>query len=205
MDAARAHPKESPERFSRLVGSVRGAAAGPTLIVIGGMHGNERAGLSAAERILTRLAEDDAGLRGELVVFGGNLAALRMNVRYQVKDLNRQWSDAQIVALRRKRELDAEDREQLELLHAIEDAMARARGDVYLLDLHTTSAAGIPFVLFGDTLRQRRFGFSFPLPAILGLEEQVDGVLSGYFTQRGCIAAGIEGGQHDDPASFDNL
>src|SRR5690606_36651941 len=110
-------------------------------------------------------------------------------------------------ALRSKREdrLDAEDREQHELAARVEDAMRRARGDVCLVDLHTTSAAGLPFVLFGDTLRQRRFGFSFPLPVILGLEEQLDGVLSAYFTERGCISIGIEGGQHDDPASIDNL
>lgn len=198
---------ESEEPYVRDVGSLRGLRPGPTLIVIGGVHGNEPGGIAAARRILGRLAEDDAGLRGELVVFAGNVAALRAGRRYLVKDLNRQWSAAQLAALRSKREdrLDAEDREQLELAARVEDAMRRARGDVYLVDLHTTSAAGIPFVLFGDTLRQRRFGFSFPLPVILGLEEQLDGVLSAYFTERGCISIGIEGGQHDDPASIDNL
>jgi succinylglutamate desuccinylase len=206
MDASQSFAIES-ERFTRHVGSVRGRDPGPTLIVVGGIHGNEPAGLRAARRVLDRLERDDAGLRGEVLVLGGNLAALRLRRRYQVKDLNRQWSDERLAELRRTPAdaLDAEDREQLELLAAIEDAMARSRGPVHVLDLHTTSAAGFPFVLFGDTLRQRRFGFSFPLPVILGLEEQVDGVLSGYFTQRGCVAVSIEGGQHDDPASVDNL
>ena len=199
------HKSTRASRWGRVIGRARGEAPGPTLIVVGGIHGNEPAGLYAAERVLLRLAGDDAGLRGEIVVLSGNLAALRLARRYQVKDLNRQWTDARIVELRRKRDLDHEDREPLELLAAIEDAMAAARGDVHLLDLHTTSANGVPFVLFGDTLRQRRFGFSFPLPVILGLEEQVDGVLSGYFTLRGCVSVGIEGGQHDDPASVDNL
>ena len=31
---------------------------------------------------------------------------------------------------------------------AIDDAIARARGPLFLVDLHTTSAAGHPFVLF---------------------------------------------------------
>ncbi len=206
MGTTQSLPSESL-RLARHVGSVRGREAGPTLVVVGGIHGNEPAGLQAARRVLDRLERDDAGLRGELVVFSGNLAALRARRRYQVKDLNRQWSDVRLAELRRRpaSELDPEDREQLELLGVIEDAMARSRGPVHLMDLHTTSAAGIPFVLFGDTLRQRRFGFSFPLPVILGLEEQVDGVLSGYFTRRGCISVSIEGGQHDDPESIDNL
>ncbi len=206
MDPA-LRPSSDEEPIERSVGALRGAERGPTLIVVGGVHGNEPAGVIAARRVLKRLREDDAGLRGELVVYAGNVGALRAKRRYLAKDLNRVWSDDRLAALRRKPEgeLDPEDREQLELLGLVEDAMARARGDVHFMDLHTTSAKGIPFVLFGDTLRQRRFGFSFPLPVILGLEEQVDGVLSGYFTQRGCVSVGIEGGQHDDPASIDNL
>ena len=39
------------------------------------------------------------------------------------------------------------------------DHAAKARADqaVFFLDLHTTSAAGVPFALIGDTLAQRRF------------------------------------------------
>ncbi len=191
--------------IERHVGSVRGRDPGPTLIVVGGIHGNERGGIVAARRILSRLAEE--AVRGELVALAGNVAALSLGRRYQVKDLNRQWTDDHVVAVRRmsERELDAEDRELLDLLRSIEDAMARARGPVFLMDLHTTSAAGVPFALCGDTLSQRRFGFSFPLPIVLGLEEQLDGVLSAFFTERGCVSIAIEGGQHDDPASIDNL
>lgn len=189
------------ERFRREIGGLRGRAPGPTLIVVAGMHGNEPGGVFAAERVLASLTD----VRGELVVLAGNVAALRMGRRYQEKDLNRSWTDEALEQARRATRPGPEDREQLALLAAIEDAMARARGDVYLLDLHTTSAAGVPFALFGDTLRQRRFGFSFPLPIILGLEEQVDGVLSAFFSRRGCVAVAIEGGQHDDPASIDNL
>lgn len=184
---------------------MRGATPGPTLIVVAGIHGNEHAGVVAAARVAGELRAED--VRGELVLLRGNVGALSLRRRYQAKDLNRVWTDERVVALRRtpERDRDPEDREQLELLTAIEDAMARARGDVYLVDLHTTSAAGIPFALFGDTRRQRRFGLSFPLPLILGLEEQLDGVLSAFFSTRGCVAIAIEGGQHDDPASIANL
>ena len=79
------------------------------------------------------------------------------------------------------------------------------RGPAFLVDLHTTSAAGHPFVLFGDTIPQREFAITLPLPILLGLEEQVDGVLSEHMTRRGLVTLAVEGGQHDDPASIDHL
>lgn len=196
-----AHPVE------REIGRVVGDEPGPTLVAVAGIHGNERAGVHAARRVLDTLARRQGRIRGELVAFAGNMAAMRAGRRYLERDLNRVWTEEQFAAIAAKApsERDAEDREQLELLGAIETAIARARGQVYLVDLHTTSADGFPFVLFGDTLRQRHFVCTLPLPIVMGLEEQVDGVLSAYWTARGCVTCGVEGGQHDDPASVDNL
>jgi succinylglutamate desuccinylase len=196
-----------PTPAAREIGRICGASPGPTLIVVGGIHGNEPAGTTAARRVLSRLGRDDAGLRGEFVAFAGNLAALRLRKRYQSKDLNRVWTEARVRELRAEGSgsHDAEDIEQRELLDCLEAAIDRARGDVYFVDLHTSSAAGIPFAFCGDTLRQRKFARAFPLPIILGLEEQIDGTLSEYLTYRGCITLAVEGGQHDDPASVDHL
>jgi succinylglutamate desuccinylase len=194
-----------PER--REIGRVVGREPGATLIVIGGIHGNEPGGVFAAQRVIERLGRGDVGTRGELVAFAGNLAALRAAKRYFVKDLNRVWSEDAVraIATRPPEDDDAEDREQRELLAAIEAAIARARGPVYVADFHTTSAPGLPFVLFGDTLPQRRFATVFPLPVVIGLEEQLDGALSQYWTHRGCVTFAVEGGKHDDPASVDSL
>jgi predicted deacylase len=194
-----------PER--REIGRLVGRAAGPTLVVIGGMHGNEPGGAIAARQVLERLAREDVQVAGEVVAFAGNMAALRAGRRYHVKDLNRQWSDDRVRALAAQptADDDAEDREQRELLGAIESAMARARGPVYVADLHTTSAPGIPFLITGDTLAQRKLAVEFPLPIVLGLEEQLDGALSEYWTKRGCVTFAVEGGQHHDPASIDSL
>ncbi|GAB4202080.1 MAG: hypothetical protein OHK0013_14900 [Sandaracinaceae bacterium] len=191
----------------RVLGQVRGEEAGPTLIVVGGLHGNEPGGLRAAERVLASIADARLELRGELVALAGNVGALREGRRYRVKDLNRQWTNEKVEALRARDPAhdDAEDAEQRELLRHVEAAIGRARGDVYLVDLHTTSAAGHPFVLFGDTLPQRDFAIHLPLTIILGLEEQVDGVLSEHMTRRGLVTYAVEGGQHDDPRSVDNL
>lgn len=191
--------------IQREIGRIRGERSGPTVIAIGGIHGNETAGLVAGRRVLDRLAS--ASVRGELVVLGGNLEAMRQKVRYLGKDMNRLWVDARIDRLERTpvAELDSEDREQLDLLAAIRAAIAAARGPVFVVDLHTTSAAGVPFVIFGDTLPQRHFVTELPLPIIFGLEEQVDGVLSEYWTRHGCVTFTVEGGQHEDPGSIDNL
>lgn len=191
----------------REIGRIVGRAAGPTLVVIGGMHGNEPGGALAAKRVLERLSRDDVHVSGEVIALAGNLAGLRIGRRYQMKDLNRQWSDERVGALRAQPEGDddAEDREQRALLAAIETAIARARGPVYLADLHTTSAPGIPFVITGDTLAQRKLAVAFPLPVVLGLEEQLEGALSEYWTRRGCVTFAVEGGQHHDPASVDSL
>jgi hypothetical protein len=39
----------------------------------------------------------------------------------------------------------------------------------------------------------------------VGLEEQLDGALSEYWTRHGCVTFACEGGQHHDPSSVDNL
>ncbi len=203
-------PKSSAGTFvpeQREIGRLVGRAAGPTLVVIGGMHGNEPGGARAAKRVLERLSRSDVEVTGEVIALAGNLAGLRVGRRYQKKDLNRQWSDERVSVLRAQAEADddAEDREQRALLAVIEAAIARARGPVYVADLHTTSAPGIPFVITGDTLAQRKLAVAFPLPVVLGLEEQLDGALSEYWTRRGCVTFAVEGGQHQDPASIDSL
>lgn len=200
----------------REIGRLVGARRGATLIVMAGIHGNEHAGIHGARRVIERLSRGDVELRGELVVFAGNVGAIREGRRYLVRDLNRVWTEEKVNDLELRAAhvragaaeeiiLDAEDHEQLEILAAIRKVIARARGPVYLIDFHTTSAHGVPFALFGDTLEQRAFVSALPLPIIIGLEEQLDGVLSSYWTRRGFVTFAVEGGQHHDERSIDNL
>jgi succinylglutamate desuccinylase len=98
-----------------------------------------------------------------------------------------------------------EDHEQIELLGALDDAVADARGPVYVLDLHTTSGGGGAFTAAGDTLRNRAFALSLEVPFVLGLEELVDGTLLEYMGRRGYVATLFEGGQHDEPEAVDRV
>ncbi len=188
--------------FQRVIGRRHGARPGPTLIVVGGVHGNEPAGVRAATRVLARLEAAGVALRGDLVALCGNVRALRGGRRYLERDLNRAWTAA---ALRSPPGQGPEDHERAELKAALDEALAAARGPVTFLDLHTTSAEGIPFAMTGDTPRHRAFASAIPLPIILGLEEQLDGVLSEYLTARGAVTMVVEGGQHAGPATEANL
>jgi len=185
----------------RILARLRGPDPGPTLIVIAGIHGNEPTGLIGATRALEALAAAGNLSRGELVVLAGNRRALARGVRFVQRDLNRQWSTERIAELRAAAAnpavvLGPEDREQLELAEAIDEAMAAARGRVYVVDLHTTSADGIPFALIGDHLRHRSFALGFPLPLLLGLTTSLSGTLTDWLSERRCIAMAVEGGQH---------
>ncbi|MCC7535872.1 MAG: succinylglutamate desuccinylase/aspartoacylase family protein [Deltaproteobacteria bacterium] len=196
--------------ITRVVGRVRGERPGPTLIVVGGIHGNEPGGVIAARRVLARIDAERIPIRGELLCLAGNVGALREKKRYLARDLNRLWTPDRVGLLPANGSPtngsgDPEATEQRELSAAIEEALANARGEAYLVDLHTTSAEGIPFALIGDTLRHREFASHFPLPVILGLEEQVDGILVEHMTHRGCVTLVVEGGQHQNPVSWEHL
>jgi succinylglutamate desuccinylase len=203
LPEARALPE-----LEREIGRVRGAAPGACVVVVAGIHGNEPAGVRAAQRVLARLAQvPPPSLRGDVVVFAGNLRSLRRGQRFEGRDLNRGWHDDALAALRARdpATLSGEDAEQRELHDVVEGAFAQARGARVLVDLHTSSAPGIPFVLFGDTVAQCAFVRALPIPLLLGLVEQVDGILADHFTSRGAITFCVEGGQHDDPVAEHNL
>jgi hypothetical protein len=192
---------------AHLIASIRGSLAGPTLIIVGGIHGNEPAGVLAAERVRLRMQKRKAVLHGEVVLLRGNTRALEQRVRYIDADLNRQWTieNAPIAESETQNIPGASElREQSEMLTIVKDVVSRARGEIYFLDLHTTSAHGQPFATVGDTLRNRRFALTFPLMIVLGLEEQIDGTMLEYMNNLGAITMGVEAGQHEAMTSVDN-
>ena len=60
----------------------------------------------------------------------------------------------------------------------------------------------MPFATVGDTLRNRQFAFKFPVPILLGIEEQLDGTLLEYLNNAGAVTFGFEGGQHTAAATI---
>lgn len=180
-----------------LIGRFEGDANGPTLIAFGSLHGNEAAGALALERVAARLENFDLALRGRIYLLAGNTRALQRKVRFIDSDLNRHWTAANMEknSGERRGEL-SEDTEQAELLAIIREVLATARGEVYALDLHSTSAEGAPFATVGDTLRNRAFAREFPITILLGIEEQLEGTLLEHLNNLGVVTLGFEGGQH---------
>lgn len=203
-----AAPGDARERAPRVIGRARGEDSGPTLVCTGSLHGNEPAAFRALTRVSATLRERRPRLRGEFVALTGNRAALVDARRYLDRDLNRLWTRQLIADLEAATgELPdlVEYREMTELRDEIEAAVARSRGDVHVVDLHTTSADSPPFATIGDTLRNRAFAMRLGVPVVLGLEEHLEGTLLGYADAHGHVTMGFEGGRHDDPNAEERL
>ncbi len=203
MDRATPHSDPLPAGdAARLVGCLRGARAGATVVATAGIHGNEPAGIEALERVFAALDTRGMELRGELVGLRGNLPALARGERFVERDLNRIWPlEGEQLPPVPGPAAAAEEIERWALMEQILAIEERARGELHFLDLHTSSADGCPFFTCGDTLRNRRFALRFPAPVILGIEEQLDGSLLEYMNERGHITLGVEGGQHHKESS----
>ena len=197
---------------ARVIDRLRGDADGPTLLLVGGVHGNEPAGVDATRAAIADLRRRGVTMRGEVIGLVGNVRALAAHRRYLARDLNRLWTRDRVAAARNVADgwtaptLDgAELTELAELSSELEAVLAAARGPVIVLDLHTTSAAGIPFGVVGPTEAHRALAAHFPMPCIAGLEEQLEGVLTGYLGAQGCVTLAVEGGQTDTPEARANL
>jgi len=195
------------EELERVVGTYSTGRQGPLFVVTGGIHGNEPAGIAAVRRVLDELATRALPLRGKLLALAGNLRALGIGDRYVDLDLNRAWTRERVAALERGESPgpESESVDQVELHEAVRRTMAEGEWDeVVLVDLHSTSADGAPFTIIADTLQNRRVAFSCPIPALLGLEERVDGTLLSFVAEEGHVAICLEGGQNDAPSTVDH-
>ncbi|NNE43909.1 MAG: aspartoacylase [Gemmatimonadetes bacterium] len=189
------------------IGRIQGSRPGPSAVFVAGMHGNEPSGVEGVRRVLARMEAEGIDPRGDVIGLAGNLAALEARRRFLAQDLNRLWVRREIDAIRDGAPEDLsvpEDRERRELLTLLHEEFDRARGPVLVLDLHTASSQTAPFIVFGDTLRNRRFARSFGAPMILGLEEELTGTLMEYVTGLGHISMVFEAGQHEDPVAADH-
>ena len=195
------------EEGNHLLGEFAGNANGKTLIVFGGIHGNEASGVKALKRVSPNLEKITEKLNGRVFFLAGNTRALNKDVRFIDSDLNRHWTTKNIYYnepnLKNPPNL-SEDREQKELLEILHQVIRTAGNEVFVLDLHSTSADGVPFATLGDTLRNRDFAQKFPITILLGIEEQLDGTILEYLNNLGCVTMGYEAGQHFAESTVDN-
>ncbi|WP_116128081.1 succinylglutamate desuccinylase/aspartoacylase family protein [Lewinella sp. IMCC34183] len=200
---------ESP----RVIGHYVGEENGPLVVAIGGIHGNEPAGVAALEQLFELLREEPLinpgfTFRGELLALRGNLEALRSGRRYIDTDLNRIWRHV-------VRGVDdsyptVEARELDGMLAAIDNALVDSPvAEIVLLDLHTTTATGGVFSITGDDAPSLSLAAELGVPVIKGMLSGLQGTTLSYFRsgqydlERPCRAVTFEAGGHTDPVSVD--
>jgi succinylglutamate desuccinylase len=119
----------SAGRYRRVLGRRSGAERGPLLVVMTGIHGNEPAGLIAAERVLQSLEARGLPRRGDVVFLAGNLEALERRVRFVDRDLNREWTRERLAAVlghAARPDEPTEHGEMRELLGPLDGALSRS-------------------------------------------------------------------------------
>ena len=199
--------------LERIIGRFEGKKEGPLLIVLGSMHGNEPAGVKALEFLFKMLEVEPITnphfqFCGCLLGLRGNIKAIKKNVRFINKDLNRQWTKTNIQRIRtaKSEDLDSEDKELLALLTLIESEIARYQPKrLVILDLHTTTAFGGIFTITTDDPKSIEMGIELHAPVITGLLKGIDGTTLHYFNNENfepdTIALCFESGQHNEHLS----
>ena len=177
---------------------------GPVVVFIGGIHGNEPAGVLALKQLLLELGDISDKVLGSVYGLVGNKAALREGKRFNEVDLNRIWTAEAVEQSNSDGIFENEYKEQLELWACLNQIVERHDGPFYFLDLHTTSAPTVPFMTVNDSLLNRSFTSNYPLPVVLGIEEYLEGPLLSYINSLGYVAFGFEAGQHEDQLSVQN-
>ncbi|KFC65266.1 succinylglutamate desuccinylase [Bosea sp. LC85] len=200
-----------------------GLAAGPKLIVLGAVHGNETCGPNAIRRVIEECRSGKLVIRRGEVTFLpiANPKAYRLKTREGDRNLNRDMREKPLPA-------NYEDRIGNHIC-------ALLRQHEVLLDVHSFRGAGEPFVFFGpqdnrgelEPFRQAQaegaFAACLGVPVVIhgwldnyarliAAREKLDlprlSVTEGYGTTEYMRFAGgygvtLECGSHDDPASIE--
>jgi len=194
-----------------IIGRYDGMDPGPLLICIGGMHGNEPAGILAIKEVFRLLdieTDYNPGFRyqGSFVGLQGNLPAIRLRQRFIERDLNRMLLAEELDRINKTPEnlLTSEDKECIALIQTIEEEISRYQPSLTLiLDLHTTTADGGIFTISADDPMSQKLAKGLHAPVIQGFEEKLKGTTLGFFNrpEKDSYCIVFEAGQHDDPES----
>jgi succinylglutamate desuccinylase len=195
----------------RIIGRYEGIDPGPLLICLGGMHGNEPAGIKAIEEVFRLLAIEkgfNPGFRYSGVMIGlrGNLAAIQEQKRFIHRDLNRMMLPEELERIRKTEAAlwTSEEKEFIGLTETIEAEKKKYNpSSTFILDLHTTTADGGLFTIAADDEMSMTLAKGLHTPVILGFAENLKGTTLHYLNKPEentyCIV--FEAGQHYDPES----
>jgi succinylglutamate desuccinylase len=195
----------------RVIGVYEGNRKGPLFLVIGGIHGNEPAGVHAMEQLFEMLYNEPIYnpaflFFGNLVAIKGNLQALNAKKRYIKEDLNRILTKERI---KHPETLQFEDIEIRNLINCIRFFIQKYQPEkLIILDLHTTTAHGGIFSITSLEQESERIAVELHAPVVRGIHSGIGGTTLHYFNSENLgvntTTIVFESGQHDDPSSVDN-
>lgn len=200
---------------SRVIARYKGHRRGPLLIVLGGIHGNEKAGAKAIRLVKKMLdvepiTKPDFLYSGNFIGLLGNVEAGKQKVRFIDRDLNRLWTKDNIkLAMSHDLKIQSvlEYRELRQLYTTIIDQIERySPSKVLLLDLHTTSSDGGIFSIPSRDQESVRIAECLHAPVIHEILDGVEGTTLHFFQKmeiQGVQVTSVtfEAGQHKDPQS----
>jgi len=197
----------------RIIGKYQGTEKGPLLICIGGMHGNEPAGVRAID-LMSKMLEVEPitnpafSFKGSFLGLVGNTRAFYQNQRFLKRDMNRMFIPEIIESIKNKEigDLEEEELEIKELLECIHSHIKSIQADrVILLDLHTTSSSGGIFSIATDDHKSIDIAMELHAPVIVGMLNGIKGTTLHYFNEKNfsipITPVTFESGQHEEELS----
>ncbi|MEE9439185.1 MAG: succinylglutamate desuccinylase/aspartoacylase family protein [Saprospiraceae bacterium] len=198
----------------RILTKYIGEGKGPLLIVLGGMHGNEPAGVHAIE-LVTKMLEVEPITNPDFIYSGsfigmiGNLQAYNKKKRFINVDLNRSMTKENVDYVKATPEdlLQDELLELKQILEEVENAIEELKPTkVIVLDLHTTSSFGGIFTLTNDRPESLAIAKELHAPVVLGMLNGVQGTTLHLFNKENfgieMIPVTFESGQHNEQLSI---
>ncbi|HYW34623.1 MAG TPA: succinylglutamate desuccinylase/aspartoacylase family protein [Balneolaceae bacterium] len=200
--------REDSAKLNRIIGLIEGTQPGPCVVGVGGIHGNEPAGVQALQQIVNMLQHKNHQFRGKFLALRGNLPALRRHVRYIDEDLNRIWFPSIIDKIRRKpkEELQSSERRQIKsMLHILDDFLPEKPSQpAIFVDLHSFSANGDMFAITAPRKNHLDLFGRMHVPLVFGIQKTLQGAALRYYQDRGHITLVVEGGPHQSRITVKN-
>lgn len=187
--------------MNRVIGAYSSDKEGALLFITAGIHGNEASGVVALEKIFSKLEHFQPRIKGTIIGLRGNMGGLKTKKRYIEEDLNRVWTQKNILL---KKADTYEKKEMWEIINTIRLLSKKNHTKQYFLDCHTTSSHTSPFISVQALNDNDEWAHLFPLPIVRGFSDMVNGCIDQYLSRLGMTGFVFEAGQHEDQESIKN-
>ncbi|HET8736968.1 MAG TPA: succinylglutamate desuccinylase/aspartoacylase family protein [Pricia sp.] len=178
----------------RIIGEYQSGNDGALLFISAGIHGNERSGVKALQKVFKILEAEKPSISGKVIGVCGNRRALQKDVRYIDEDLNRTWTGKNVAS----GETDTnEKREMFDIIDVLDAHPETGYTHRYFLDCHTTSSASMPYISVQEVGDNDTWAQRFPVCIIRGFSDIVFGCIDHYLSRMGMTGFVFEGGQHE--------